>query len=73
MLTYVHSLRAAKFEEMFEWIKANTVFLLVADDGVELNDGLLLLGAEGAALDVRPQIVRPPQPAALSTPEQTCI
>ena len=48
------------------------VGLLVADDGVELDDGLLLLGAEGPALDVRPEVVGPPQPAALAAPVQPC-
>ena len=47
--------------------------LLVADDGVELDDGLLLLGAEGPALDVRPEVVGPPQPAALAAPVQPCM
>ena len=44
--------------------------LLVADDGVELDDGLLLLRREGPALDVRPEVVGPPQPAALAAPVQ---
>jgi hypothetical protein len=49
------------------------VFLLVADDGVELDDGLLLLGCEGPALDVRPEVVGPPQSAALAAPVQPCM
>ena len=49
------------------------VGLLVADDGVELDDGLLLRGAEGPALDVRPEVVGPPQPAALAVPVQPCM
>lgn len=48
------------------------IILLVAEDGVEVEDGLLLLLGELAPLDVRPQVVRPPQPAALATPVQTC-
>jgi hypothetical protein len=48
------------------------VALLVADDGVELDDGLLLLRAEGPALDVRPKVVGPPQPAALAAAVQPC-
>ena len=50
-----------------------TGVLLVADDGVELDDGLLLLRGEGPALDVRPEVVGPPQPAALAAPVQPCI
>lgn len=38
---------------------------IVAEDAVELDDGLLLLEGEAAALDLRPEVVRPPQPAAL--------
>ena len=34
--------------------------LPVADYAVELDDGLLLLGGEGPALEVRPEVVRPP-------------
>jgi hypothetical protein len=33
---------------------------------VELDDGLLLLQAELAPLDVRPEVVGPPEPAALT-------
>jgi hypothetical protein len=40
---------------------------------VELDDGLLLLGGEGTAPDVRTQVVRPPQPAALAAPVQPCM
>jgi hypothetical protein len=47
--------------------------LPVADDGVELDDGLLLLGGEWPPLDVRPEVVGPPQPAALAAPAQTCM
>jgi hypothetical protein len=45
---------------------------LVADDAVELEDGVVLLGGEGPALDVRAQVVGPPQPAALATSVQSC-
>ena len=38
---------------------------------MELDDGLLLLDGEVAALQVRPQVVDPPQPAALPAPQQT--
>ena len=41
---------------------------LAADDGVELEDGVVLLGGEGPALDVRSQVVSPPEPAALAAP-----
>jgi hypothetical protein len=39
---------------------------------VELDDGLLLLQAELAPLDVRPEVVGPPEPAALAAPLQPC-
>jgi hypothetical protein len=48
-------------------------YLLVAEDAVELDDCLLLLEGEAAALDVRPQIVSPPQPAALTAPCEPCV
>jgi hypothetical protein len=38
---------------------------------VELDDGLLLLQRELAPLDVRPQVVGPPEPAALAALPQT--
>ena len=44
----------------------------VAEQRVELDDGLLLLQAELAPLDVRPEVVRPPEPAALAAPLQPC-
>jgi hypothetical protein len=37
---------------------------------VELDDGLLLLQAELAPLDVWPEVVGPPEPAALAAPLQ---
>jgi hypothetical protein len=46
--------------------------VLVAERVVQLDEGLLLLGGEVAALEVRAEVVDPPQPAALSAPEQTC-
>ena len=42
----------------------------VAEDGMELYDEVLLVGGEGPSLDVRPQIVCPPQPVALPAPHQ---
>lgn len=42
--------------------------LPVADDGVELDDGLLFVLGELAVLEVRPEVVRPSQPATLPTP-----
>jgi hypothetical protein len=44
----------------------------VAELLVEADDGVLLLLAEVAALDVRAQVVDPPEPAALPTPQQPC-
>jgi hypothetical protein len=37
---------------------------------VQLDDGLLLLERELAPLDVRAQVVGPPEPAALAAPPQ---
>jgi len=45
---------------------------LVAEDGVEVQDGLFFLLRELAPLDVRPQVVGPPQPAALAASVQPC-
>jgi hypothetical protein len=49
------------------------VHSLVADDGVELENGIVLLGGERPALDVRAQVVGPPEPAALAAPVQPCM
>jgi hypothetical protein len=46
--------------------------LLVAECGVEAHDRLLLLRGEHAVLQPRPQVVDPPQPAALAVPVQPC-
>jgi hypothetical protein len=43
---------------------------LVPHLGVELDDEPLLLGGEGPLLEVGPQVVRPPEAAALAAPEQ---
>jgi hypothetical protein len=48
------------------------VCLLVAEDAVELDDSLLLIEGEAAAFDVRPQVVSPPQPAALPATCEPC-
>jgi len=45
----------------------------VAELGVQVDDELLLGVGEQAPLEVRPQVVRPPQPAALPAPEQPCF
>jgi hypothetical protein len=47
--------------------------LLVAEDLVELDDEVLFVGGEGAALEVGAQVVDPPQTAALAAPLQACI
>ena len=44
----------------------------VAEEGLEVDDELLLLLGEVAALDARPEVVGPPQPAALAAPHQPC-
>jgi hypothetical protein len=46
--------------------------VLVAKDGVELEDGLFFLLGELPSLDVWPQVVGPSQPAALATPVEPC-
>ena len=46
--------------------------LLVAHLSVEAHDGLLLLRGEHAVLQPRPQVVDPPQPAALAVALQPC-
>jgi len=48
------------------------VVVPVAELVVEADDGVLLLLAEVAALDVRAQVVDPPEPAALAAPQQPC-
>lgn len=45
--------------------------LPVAEEGVEPDDELLLVVVDVATLDVRPEIVEPPEPAALAAPPQT--
>lgn len=47
--------------------------VLVAEDGVELDDEVFFVGGEGAALEVGAQIVDPPQTAALAAPLQACM
>jgi hypothetical protein len=39
---------------------------------VDVDDGALLLLREGAALQVRPEVVDPPESAALAAPLQPC-
>jgi hypothetical protein len=46
--------------------------VLVAERVVQLDESLLLLGGEVAALEVRAEVVDPPEPAALPAPEQAC-
>jgi hypothetical protein len=46
--------------------------LPVSEDAVDVDDGALLLLGEGAALQVRPEVVDPPEPAALAAPLQPC-
>ena len=47
--------------------------LPVAKCFVESNDEVLFVLGEAAPLEVRPQVVHPPQPAALAAPLQACI
>jgi hypothetical protein len=46
---------------------------LVAENTVELDDDLLLFESETASLDVRSEVVGPPETAALPTPLETSI
>ena len=39
---------------------------------MEADDEILLVVGDVAALDVGPEVVQPPQPAALATPVQPC-
>ena len=39
---------------------------------MEADDEILLVVGDVAALDVWPEVVQPPQPAALAAPAQTC-
>lgn len=48
------------------------MYILIAEDGVEGNDGLFFLRSEVASLDVRPEIVNPSQTAALAAPVEPC-
>ena len=50
----------------------SAVRLLVAERGVEAHHRLLLLRREHAVLQPRPQVVDPPQPAALAVPVEPC-
>lgn len=45
---------------------------LVSEEAMELDDELILIAGELAALEVRPQVVYPPEPAALPAPQQSC-
>ena len=47
--------------------------LPVTPAGVEVEDEQLLVGGEVAALDVRPEVVQPAEPAALPRPLQPCM
>jgi hypothetical protein len=46
--------------------------LLVAERGMEAHHRLFLLRGEHAVLQPRPQVVDPPQPAALPVPVEPC-
>lgn len=52
--------------------RASGVDLPIAEDGMEVDDELLLVEREATPLNVRPEIVRPPQSAALATAEKPC-
>jgi hypothetical protein len=44
----------------------------IAKGGMELHDHLLLFFEDVAPLEIRPQVVDPPHPAALPAPQQPC-
>ena len=44
--------------------------LLVAKQCLEVDDDPFLMRGEVPSLDSRPEVVRPPQPAALAAPHQ---
>jgi hypothetical protein len=44
----------------------------IAELGMEINDELLLGSAEEATLEIRAEVVSPPQPAALAAAQQPC-
>lgn len=46
---------------------------LVPHLGVELDDEALLLGGESPLLEIGPEVVRPPEAAALAAAEQPCV
>jgi len=45
---------------------------MVSPLGVELHHEAFLVGAHPAALEVRVEVVHPPEPAALPRPVETC-
>ena len=66
-------LRQKKENQETSHVKDDFFSLLVANDAVELDDGFLLFGSEGPALDVGAEIVRPSETAALAASKKTCI
>lgn len=53
-------------------MKKYAYYILVSKDGMEIENRLFLLRRELSSLDIRPQVIRPPQSAALPTSIQTC-
>lgn len=47
-------------------------YVPVAEHGVQLEDDGLLVRGDLPPLEVRPEVVHPPQPAALPAPAQPC-
>jgi hypothetical protein len=45
----------------------------IAEECLEMNNELLLMLGEAAPFNPRPEIICPPQPAALAAPHQTYI
>lgn len=60
--------------DMSVYIRSNItlVILLVTDNAMELYNRLLFLISERATLDIRPEIVGPPEATALPAPAESC-
>ena len=51
----------------------STIYVPAPDGDVEAADEAVLVLGEAAVPDVRPEVVEPPQPAALAAPVQPCV
>ena len=64
----------AVVDQQFQDVLKNNQFqewwLLVAKERLKVDDDPFLMRSEVPALDPRPKVVRPPQPAAFAAPHQ---